>query len=236
MSSVKNIVELQNIDSQLMELEEILGDLPKKVEESIAEEKQTISRIEDNKQRVKEIQVELNKMELRVKEDNVKIDHLKDQLFKVTTNKQYDAIMAEIDHLKEQLDNDENVEIDLLEEKEKLDTKITDQEKSIESVSKDLIDKRKYLENLIQESAVQKAQLENERNNLIKSIEPNVLKRYDMVRKARRGTAAVPVIGNSCSGCGAMVPPQKISEIKEDKTPHTCDECMRFLYIENKLN
>ena len=36
MSSVKNIVELQNIDSQLMELEEILGDLPKKVEESIA--------------------------------------------------------------------------------------------------------------------------------------------------------------------------------------------------------
>ena len=126
------------------------------------EEKQTISNIEDNKQRVKEIQLELNKMELRVKEDNVKIDHLKDQLFKVTTNKQYDAIMAEIDHLKEQLDNDENVEIEFIEEKEKLDTKITDQEKSIESVSKDLIEKRKYLENLIQESAVQKAQLENE--------------------------------------------------------------------------
>ena len=54
-----------------------------------------------------------------------------------------------------------------------------------------------------------------------------------MVRKARRGTAAVPVLGNSCSGCGAVVPPQKIAEIKEDQTPHTCDECMRFLYIEN---
>jgi predicted nucleic acid-binding Zn-ribbon protein len=75
--------------------------------------------------------------------------------------------------------------------------------------------------------------LEQKRNKLIKDIEPNVVKRYETVRNARRGTAAVPVLGNSCSGCGAVVPPQKIAEIKEDKTPHTCDECMRFLYIEN---
>jgi len=233
MSSVKIIVELQNIDSQLMELEEILGDLPRKVEESIAEEQRTLSNIEDNKNRVKEIQLELNKMELRVKEDNEKINNLKDQLFQVTTNRQYDAIMSEIDHLKEQLDNDENIEIDLLDEKEKLDKEISEQEVNVEKVSKDLVEKRENLEKLIEESAEQKDTLEQERQTLIKDIEPNVIKRYDTVRKARRGTAAVPVLGNSCSGCGAVVPPQKISEIKEDKTPHTCDECMRFLYIEN---
>ena len=233
MSSVKNIVELQNIDSQLLELEEILGDLPKKVKESIAEEENMTSSILSNKERVKEIQLELNKMELRVKEDNEKIEHLKDQLFQVTTNKQYDAIMAEIDHLKEQLDRDENVEIELLEEKDGLEKEISDQEQNVESVSKDLVEKRKSLEELIQESAEQKKKLEEERKNLAKAVEPNVLKRYNLVRNARRGTAAVPVIGNSCSGCGAVVPPQKIAEIKEDKTPLTCDECMRFLYVEN---
>lgn len=233
MSSVKNIVELQNIDSQLLELEEILGDLPKKVEESIVEEKNMTSSIQSNKERVKEIQLELNKMELRVKEDNNKIEHLKDQLFQVTTNKQYDAIMAEIDHLKEQLDGDENVEIELLEEKEGLEKEISEQEQNVESVSQDLVKKRKNLEELIQESAVQKKKLEEERKVLAKAVEPDVLKRYNLVRNARRGTAAVPVIGNSCSGCGAVVPPQKIAEIKEDKTPLTCDECMRFLYIEN---
>jgi predicted nucleic acid-binding Zn-ribbon protein len=233
MTSVKNIVELQKIDTQLMELEEILGDLPRKVEESIDEEKQLISNLKLNKDRIKEIKLELSKMESRVMDDNEKIDHLKDQLFKVTTNKQYDAIMIEIDHLKEQLDNDETVEIDFLEEKETLEKKIEEQEKSVESISNDLVEKRKKLEQLMQESAEQKKQLENDRNQLIKSIEPNVLKRYDLVRKARRGTAAVPVIGNSCSGCGAVVPPQKIAEIKEDKTPYTCDECSRFLYFEN---
>ena len=233
MSSIKNLIELQDIDTQLMELEEILGDLPNKVDELIAEEKQTIKSIEDGKQRIKEIKLDLNKIELRVKEDNQKIDHLKDQLFKVTTNKQYDALMQEIDHLKEQLDKDETVDIELMEEKDLLEEQIKNQEKSVETVSKDLSERRKSLEKMLQESAKQKKQLENDRKKLVESIETQVLKRYNVVRQARSGAAVVPVLGASCSGCGAVVPPQKIAEIRADKTPYTCDECSRFLFIEN---
>ena len=232
MSSIKKLIDLQEIDSQLNELEDILGDLPKKVDELIVKEKQTIKDIEDGKLRIKEIQLDLNKTELRVKEDNQKIDNLKDQLFKVTTNKQYDALMQEIDHLKEQLDKDETIDIELMEEKDTLEDQIKNQEKNVESVSKDLSERRENLEKLLHESAEQKAQLESDRDKLVKSIEPNVLKRYDVIRSARRGTAVVPVLGASCSGCGAVVPPQKIAEIRADKTPYTCDECSRFLFIE----
>ena len=233
MSSVKKLIELQNIDTQLMEIEDIHGDLPKKVDELFLEEEQSIKNIEDGKQRIKEIKLDLNKIELRVKEDNQKIDHLKDQLFKVTTNKQYDALMLEIDHLKEQLDKDETIDIELMEEKDTLEEQIKNQEKNVESVSKDLLERRESLEKMLQESAEQKKQLESDRNKLVDIIEPHVLKRYNIVRQARRGTAVVPVLGASCSGCGAVVPPQKIAEIRADKTPYACDECSRFLFIEN---
>jgi predicted nucleic acid-binding Zn-ribbon protein len=233
MSSVKKLIELQNIDTQLMEIEDILGDLPKKVDELFLEEEQSIKNIEDGKQRIKEIKLDLNKIELRVKEDNQKIDYLKDQLFKVTTNKQYDALMLEIDHLKEQLDKDETVDIELMEEKDTLEEQIKNQEKNVESVSKDLLERRESLEKMLLESAEQKKQLESDRNKLVDSIELHVLKRYNVVRQARRGTAVVPVLGASCSGCGAVVPPQKIAEIRADKTPYACDECSRFLFIEN---
>ncbi|MFC1566053.1 hypothetical protein ACFL4B_03845 [Candidatus Neomarinimicrobiota bacterium] len=53
MSSVKKLIELQNIDTQLMEIEDILGDLPKKVDELFLEEEQAIKNIEDGKQRIK---------------------------------------------------------------------------------------------------------------------------------------------------------------------------------------
>ena len=140
--------------------------------------------------------------------------------------------MQEIDHLKEQLDKDETIDIELMEEKDTLEEQIKNQEKNVESVSKDLSERRENLEKLLHESAEQKAQLESDRDKLVKSIEPNVLKRYDVIRSARRGTAVVPVLGASCSGCGAVVPPQKIAEIRADKTPYTCDECSRFLFIE----
>ncbi len=234
MSSIKNLIELQEIDSQLMELEDILGDLPKKVDGLILEEKQAIKSIDDGKSRIKEIKLDLNKIELRVKEDNEKISHLKDQLFKVTTNKQYDATMQEIDHLKEQLDKDETVDIELMEEKGVLEEQVKNQETNVESVSKNLSERRKSLENMLQESAEQKTTLEKNRDKLIKDIEPLVIKRYEIVRTARHGTAVVPVLGASCSGCGAMVPPQKIAEIRIDKIPLTCDECSRFLFIEKQ--
>jgi DNA repair exonuclease SbcCD ATPase subunit len=63
MGSIDNLIELQNTDTQLMELEDILGDLPKKVDELILEEKRVIKSIEDGKQRIKEIQLDLNKIE-----------------------------------------------------------------------------------------------------------------------------------------------------------------------------
>ena len=130
------------------------------------------------------------------------------------------------------MDKDETIDIELMEEKDILEEQIKNQEKNVESVSKDLSARRESLEKLLHESAEKKAQLESDRDKLVKSIEPNVLKRYDVIRSARRGTAVVPVLGASCSGCGAVVPPQKIAEIRADKTPYTCDECSRFLFIE----
>ena len=114
-----------------------------------------------------------------------------------------------------------------------LEEKINNQENNVKLLSKDLLERRQSLEKMIQESSELKAKLETDRDNLIDSIEPDVLKRYNVVRKARRGSAVVPVLGSSCSGCGAVVPPQKIAEIRSNKTSHTCDECSRFLFIKN---
>ena len=47
-----------------------------------------------------------------------KIDKQKDQLFLVTSNRQYDALQTEIDNLKNEIDSKENKIIELTEDKE----------------------------------------------------------------------------------------------------------------------
>lgn len=233
MSSIAQLIKLQEIDSQLVELEEILGDLPLKVQELQSQEEKLVEEIETGKVRIKEIQLDLNKTEHRVAEETEKIDKLKDQLFKVSTNRQYDALMSEIDHMKAQLDKDETTDLELMEEKEKLDNQVKSQEANLGLLTKDLSTRRNKLEQMIEESAEQKTQFEAQRSELADTFDKDIIKRYNTVRIARRGEAVVAIQGRSCGGCGAMVPPQKLAEIKFKTNLLTCDECSRFLYFED---
>ena len=104
MNATSSLVKLQDVDTQLLEISELLGDLPVKVEELTKEEQQLKEDINQRKDRMKEIDLEISKKDLLVHELKSKIDKLKDQLFLVKTNRQYDAISHEIDFQKEEFE------------------------------------------------------------------------------------------------------------------------------------
>ena len=147
MSLIQQIVELQNIDSNLQEISELLGDLPVKVEELKDKEDSLVKSVENAKNRIKELDLELNKFDTQMIDFKSKIDKHKDQLFLVTSNKQYDALQHEIDHLKNNLDEVETKSLEFLEEKEVLDKQVTSEEENLDSLRQDLIVRREKLKN-----------------------------------------------------------------------------------------
>ena len=126
--SMEKLIELQGIDTKLRDLNDLLGDLPSKVEELDQQEESIKNSLVEQKDRLKELEVEMHKRDVSIAQINDKINKFKDQLFLVTNNKQYDALMLEIDHLKEQRATNETESIAFLEEKETLT-------ESVESVS-----------------------------------------------------------------------------------------------------
>ena len=161
-----------------------------------------------------------------------KIDKLKDKLFLVTNNKQYDALMLEIDHLKEDLDRSETTELELLEEEDQLAEQVKSQEQSLESLSKDLSSKRVKLEQALAASSSEKKDLESLREKTTKGLSASVLARYNRILSARNGLAVVSLEGRSCGGCGAALPPQLVAEVKTLVTIQNCSICTRFLFWE----
>ena len=232
MNSIQYLIELQKIDSQLAEIEELLGDLPIKVTELKNKEDSLTSDFERGKARLKEIALEQHKTEMNLAEFKEKIDKLKDQLFLVTNNKQYDALMLEIDHLKEGLDRNETTELELLEEKDQLSEQVKSQEQSLESLSKDLSSKRVNLDQALAASSSEKKDLESHREETAKDLSASVLARYNRILSARNGLAVVSLEGRSCGGCGAALPPQLVAEVKTLMTIQNCSICTRFLFWE----
>ena len=227
--SIKNLVELQKIDSQLEDLNSLLGDLPKMVEKLNEQESKLINKIDENKNRLKENNLNSNKSETANSEIQGKIDKLTDQLFLVTNNKQYDALTNEIGHLKEQKNENESSLLSYLEEKDILEKEISEDEKILEELKIDLDSRRKKLEAALSETAEEKEALEKSRQKKIVKIEPSDLEIYRKVILARSGLAVVSLSGDSCSGCGAALPIQMASEIRAGNA-HRCDNCGRFVY------
>ena len=227
--SKTNLVELQEIDSQLEDLNNLLGDLPKMVEELNEQESSLQTKIDNDKISLKDVILNTNKSETTNSEIQGKIDKLTDQLFLVTNNKQYDALTSEIEHLKEQKDEHESHIISYIEEKEILEKNIAENETQIEELKTDLDSRRKKLDQALSETAEEKAELEKSRQQQIIKIDESTIHYYNKVISARSGVAVVSLSGDSCGGCGASLTLQLASEIRAGDI-HRCDSCGRFVY------
>mgnify|MGYP001175830805 FL=1 len=229
--SITHLVELQDIDSQLDDLNGLLGDLPKMVEELNEQESRLLSKIEEDKTRLKEINLSLKKSETANSEIQEKINKLTDQLFLVTNNKQYDALTNEIDHFKEQKDENDSHIILSMDEKEILEKSISENETSLEDLKTNLGIRRKKLKTALSETSEEKAALEKSREKQISKIDSSTIQIYTKVISARSGVAVVSLSGDACGGCGAALPIQMASEIRAAAAyTHRCDNCGRFVY------
>ena len=97
--SMEKLIELQGIDIKLRDLNDLLGDLPSKVEELDQQEESIKNSLVEQKDRLKELEVEMHKRDVSIAQINDKINKFKDQLFLVTNNRQYDALTVSYTHL-----------------------------------------------------------------------------------------------------------------------------------------
>ena len=235
--SMQHLIELQEIDNQLQDLNSLLGDLTKRVNEMNQEEDVLSTNLKKNKIHLKEIRVEFHKSEVKVEEIDNKIDKIKDQLFLVTNNKQYDALSHEIDYLKEEKSRIESKILIFLGEKDELKNNIENEEIQLKSLADELVNRKKKLKTMLSKSADEKSVLEQKRQEKVQQIDSNTIALYNQVSGARDGLAVIHLSGNSCGGCGAAITMQTISEIRSNNTIYRCDICSRFVYSnQNSIN
>lgn len=232
MSSIEQLVKLQEIDSAIMEIEELQGDLPMKVDELTSTLTELESSIATAESRLTEVEVEIRKMQTLEQERKDKIAKLQDQLYLVKTNREYDALMAEIDHLKEELDKEEFRELELSEEKDQLTEGLEADRAKNEEMSSELGSQRKELERRISETEQEHGELSHRREACATTIGQKELSTYDRIRGARAGIAVVPVVDHACGGCHSRITSQLESEIRSGDRISQCNVCRRMLYWE----
>ena len=227
---LKNLFELQNIDSKIDEIEILKGELPIEVsdlEDEIAGLETRINRLNDT---ISDFDSEISRHRANIKEAEALIERYNTQLDNVKNNREYDALMKELEM--------QNLEIQLSEKKirgvdkdkeRKAETLAANQER-LDRKSKDLATKKVELEEIIKKTEKEEQKLRKEAEKWRKKIEDRLLRAYDRTRtNYRNGLAVVTVERNACGGCFNMIPPQLQLEISMQKKIIACEHCSRIL-------
>lgn len=228
------LIKLQDIDAQIYRLNAEKESKPEEIKElkdSLAQKQSGMKEAEEN---LKTLQVKHKEkeMELGTKEEGVK--KLQAQLYQLKTNKEYSAMLHEIEGHKADNSLLEEEIIKLMDAIDMASAKVGEEKKEFEEESKSTEAAIKVIEDRIKEIESNIAGLNKKRKELTPNISPRTLNDYERILSGKDGLALVEVVNDCCGGCYMQMPPQVINEIRMKQNIIRCESCNRMLYIKDE--
>ncbi len=227
---IRLLIDLQDCDTRMeyirakqeegpIRIQMLLDEL-KALEDELEED---LGRLEACKRERRGAEREIEELENRAAKSVIKLDNIK-------SNKEYRAALKEIDDLKREKTLLEDRAIEIMEEIEELEARCSSvgakKKAFVEKVEADREEIAKETKALERELEI----LESERARFCQAVDEALLKRYDSLRKQKRGLAVSAVIKGVCQTCHMGIPPQQFNELIRGDGLMSCPNCLRIIY------
>jgi len=155
---------------------------------------------------------------------------LMDDLMQVKNQREYSAMLKEIDTVKAEISDHEDAVLKDMEELEKLGVELKGHEQTIQQ-ERDAV----RLESAAVEAEVEKCLATAERLSAdradVEAKLPMVLRKsLHRLESRRQGVFLAKAENWTCQSCFVRIRPQVFQEIKQGDSVHACGSCKRFLY------
>ncbi len=225
------LIALQEIDTKLRTMTEEKNRLPAIL--ASLERRRETSKEELDKIREALLAAQKNKRD-RDKDLEAgiqKIEKLRSRTSEIKTNKEYTALLKEIEIAEQE---DKAIEDEILGLMEKIDAagaEITSAEKRAVEEEAAIEAERKQHEDEFSKLEKELRTVEQSRQDAASRLGPSVLARYQKLVRAKSGAVVVEARGESCSGCHMSIPPQVYVNVKKNDSIIGCPHCGRILYF-----
>jgi len=224
------IIELQRLDTEIHNASLVLEGIPRLVQDVDKRIQATTKLVADAKDKMSQNQKKRRDLENEVKDLKVQTGKYKRQLNEVKTNKEYTALLHEIEESQRRIDTLEEAIIaemlaaDDVEEEIKAALHRQGQEEEVLKKEKIVLDEK------LKETEARFAALNKEREALLPRIPREQIGLYEAIFQKKGGTALSPVTGDFCAMCHMRVRPQMLNEIRDRAKVILCEACGRILY------
>jgi predicted nucleic acid-binding Zn-ribbon protein len=233
-SDLELLLKLQVIDYDIGELErskeylpDMMGNLKHEISDAQGKLEAVTSELEEAKVRQKNFELEVSSKE-------AELQKFQQQMMSIKTNKEYDALVAQIDAVKESISSSETELLELIDRIAELEKLVVEYREKVAQVEDNNNKQLQILQEKIATIGDTMSGKLSDRTEVSSAIPKPTLSVYERVRKGKGGTVVVSVKRRACGACYKALTPKKVQEIKKGDRVHTCDNCGRILFWGNE--
>jgi len=227
---LRNLIALQDLELNIASLHKQTSEIPGKIQTLENELTRIRSEYDREIALSKELANRRRTFEGEVDMLRTKLSRLRDQLMTVKTNKEYTAMLHEIQMAEDHIRGEEDKILEIMEKTE-------DSESDLKKAEQEMLVKSAEIREEIRKTSESAPQLESDlaRRRVAKAamestVAKELLARYRRIADHSRGVALAEAKDELCSACHVRIRPQMYAELLRTDNIYACDSCSRILF------
>lgn len=227
---LKTYREIQTLDQEEAELEAQLTVCRKRLTELEQRREEREREAADEKQALEEMKRRRRKLEQTLADKGARVKKLKTQMMNIISAKEYQAMTGELGRLREKMDRDETLTLELMEQEESVVAKLAAQERESADVQTEFAKERERLAAQIDDKRQKLAARVGERGELLERIDDiGARQRLDNLRAQYGCHYLVEIVNGCCGGCRMAQTAQTQLLARLQRELVLCEGCSRVL-------
>ncbi|HXK60385.1 MAG TPA: C4-type zinc ribbon domain-containing protein [Acidobacteriota bacterium] len=225
-----SLILLQDLDLRMKQLRDKLRRVPlelKALEQELAEARQAFESVEKKQE---EGDKERRRLEGEVEMVRQRLSKYKDQLMSVKTNREYQAMLAEIANCEKEISAKEDQILEKMILADEWMARRREAASALNAKEQEIRVQCQELETFQAQAETTLRELEAQRIALSQSLPPELTALYDRIATVRHGVAVAPALDQLCQACHVRLRPQLFNEVKTNQQIIRCESCSRILY------
>lgn len=233
----RRLLELQEVDTAMHQLQHRRANLPE--QKALEENADTLSRVAvefaTSKEQVDRLALQQKRHEDEVAAVDARRKSEEGRMYSglITSEKELEALRAEISSLKNRKRDLEDTLLEVMEQREELESMVSSLKERHAELTRAVDDLTAARDHAAADIDGELAVKEQERKRIAADLPPEVVAYYDELRARKGGLAVAELSGRSCTGCRLQLTQTELEGVRRDAQEGLarCEQCGRVLVL-----
>jgi len=230
---IYQLVKLQKIETETGNLKAGLDQVSKRLDTLDNELREFEQTLADQESYIDDLKKKYRDYETEAQMNLSKMAKTKEKLMSVKTNKEYQALLKELEDGEARHSGIEDQMIECLDRLDEIEKGIAEKKEDRLELSERIKSEKERINQEARQQQEKLTEFDAERQGVAGMIEPNLVEKYNFIKAQHpEGLAMVPVKSAVCQGCNMNIPPQMYNELHRQDALMFCPHCHRIIYFD----